>query len=253
MQRRVELRELDERAQDHPRMRPALAPRAAPAMAHGDLLDPEARGAGADQDLGVHEGTDRLDRDRLERRAMEDLERAVDVAHRQIEEPAHERAPARGDHPPQPRIPARCAVAGDDLERVGVVEELPDLRELELEIGVAEEDELAAGGLEPRAQRRPVALVLRVMHRAHAPVAPAPVVEHRPARVLRAVVDDHDLEVDAELYPDRERAREQRRQVLGLVPGREHERERGLRRSRSGHASLGHSRLRPASLLHYSR
>ena len=141
MEGRVELGQLEEGAGDHARVGAALATRAAPPMADRDLLDPEARRPGADQDLGVDEGADRLDRDRLEDRAVKDLEGAVDVAHRQIEEPAHERPPDRCDHPPQPRIPPRRPVAGHDLVLAGVVEQAADLGELELEIGVAEEDE----------------------------------------------------------------------------------------------------------------
>ena len=232
MERRVERGELEERAGDHARMRAALPARAPPAMADRDLLDPEARRPRADQDLGVDEGADRLDRDRLEHRAVEDLEGAVDVAHRQIEEPAHEGAPDRGDHPPQPRVAPRRAIARDDLVVAGVLEQPADLGEVELEIGVAEEDELAPRRLEARAQRRAVAEILRVMDRAHPLVAPTPAVEQLAARVGGAVVDDHDLEVDAELCPDRERALEQRRQVLGLVPGREDEGEGGSRHSR---------------------
>jgi len=224
VQRVPELRELDERLHDHAGVRAALAARAATAMADGDLLDRKARGAGAHQDLGVDEGADRVDRDRLEHRAVEDLEGAVDVAHRQVEERAHERAPDRRHRPPQPGIAARRAEACDDGVGVGVVEQPADLGELELQIGVAEEDELAARRLEPGPQRRAVAQVLGVVHRAHPRIPRAPAVEHRPARVRRAVVDDHDLEVDAELGPGRERALEQGRQVLGLVPGREDER-----------------------------
>ena len=50
--------ELDEGAQDHPRMGTGLSARASPAMADGDLLDAEASRPGPHQDLGVDEGAD---------------------------------------------------------------------------------------------------------------------------------------------------------------------------------------------------
>jgi hypothetical protein len=201
-------------------------------MTDGDLLDPKARRPRADEDLRIDERADRSDRNSLEHRAVEDLEGAVDVAHRQIEEHAYEPSPRRRDHAPQPRIAAGRAVPDHDLERPGMLEQMSDLGEIELEIGVAEEDELAAGGLESRAKSRAIAEILRMMHRAHPRIAPAPGFENDPALVGGPVVDDHDLEIESELLADRERAREQGRQVLGLVPGRKDEREGGSVHSR---------------------
>jgi hypothetical protein len=48
----------------------------------------------AHEDLGVDEGADRRDLERVEHGAAEHLEGAVDVAHAQAEERAHEDVPS---------------------------------------------------------------------------------------------------------------------------------------------------------------
>ena len=76
--------------------------------------------AGAREDLCVHEGADRLDRDRLEHLTAIDLECTVDVTHGEVEESPDQDAPDRGDCPSRPGVTARRAVADDDLGMLGL-------------------------------------------------------------------------------------------------------------------------------------
>ena len=78
------------RTNDDARVGAALLAVLSAPMGDRDLLDAEACGLRADQDLGVDEGAERLDRNRLEDLASEYLERAVDVAHRESEQRANE-------------------------------------------------------------------------------------------------------------------------------------------------------------------
>ena len=102
---------------------------------------------------------------------MKKLEGAVDVSNRKIEDESDEGAPSTRDCAARPGIPSRGAVAGHDIDVVGVSEQGDDLAQLELKIGIAEEDEFAACFSQPRAKRRAVAAVGRVMDAANAWVA----------------------------------------------------------------------------------
>ena len=160
-------------------------------MAHGHLVNAEAGAARAHQDLGVDEGADRRDRDRLEYVSAQNLERAVDVAHAQVEELTHECAPDRGQHAPSPRITARLAVARDDVELAGVVKQRCELFEIELQVGVAEEDELASRFAEPGSERGAVAAVRRVAKQTHVVVTlSVPRGPHAVSGDRRTVVSD---------------------------------------------------------------
>lgn len=224
-ERSIEPDELGKSPEDDTGMGAGLSAGFARMMGHRDLADPKASGSGAHQDLGIHEGADRLDRDRVEDLSAKDLEGAIDVSDREIEEAANEGAPGAGDHAADPRIAPGCAVAGDDLDVVGVClgQQVGDLPEVELEIRIAEEDEVASGFTQTRAKRRPIAPVRCMVDAADPWVPRAPSLEHGFAFILGPVVDDHDFEVDAELVSDLRRALEERRKILRLVEGGEDE------------------------------
>jgi hypothetical protein len=223
----IQQRELDERAQDHPGPRARLPPVAPRVVAHGHLPDAEAEALGPHQDLRVHEGADRRDRDRLEHAAVEHLEGAVDVAHGEAEEEPHAAPPAEGQRAPHEGVAPGRAVAGHDVAVGGEGEERLELGEVELEVGVAEEDEVAARGAETRAERRPVAPVRRVGDDAQTRVLAPARVEERRAPVAAPVVDEDQLEGAGELRRDGEGGVEERPEVRLLVADREHEGERG--------------------------
>ena len=113
-------------------------------MGQRDLFVGEPGGPRSRQVFGVHESADRLDRNGVEHLASEDLEGAIDVPNREIEEHAHESVPGSSDCASNPGVSARCAISGDDLEVFGEFEQMANLGQIELEIGVTEEHQLAS-------------------------------------------------------------------------------------------------------------
>ena len=212
-------------------------------MADRNLLDRKARCPGASQDLGVHESADRFDRDRIEHLAPEDLEGAIDVAHGKAEECTNDPAPYASDDPSYPRIPARGSISSNDVEFLGVFEQAPNLAEIELEIGVAEEDEFTARFAKARSESRPIPAIGGVMYGADAWIPCARDGEEFLAAILRAVIDDDDLEIEIEALADRGRTLEQRRQILRLVERRKDKRDFRIIHSRTSRVRRTFSRI----------
>jgi hypothetical protein len=223
-------------------VRAGLTAVAARAVTHRDLMDAVAGAAGAGQDLGVHEGAERGDRHGFDDVAPEDLERAVDVAHAQVEEQVHHSPPQPCDDAPAHGIAARRAIARHHVEAVGVGEELRELGEVELEIRIAEEDQLTPRLAQARTQRRAVAAIRGVAHQAQ-PLALAAL--HQLGGAIAAAVVHHDhLEVGLEPRRERHHRVEEHLDVSLFVEGREHEGE-SRRRQESGRA-LGRRQGREA-------
>ena len=123
----VELGQFDEGSKNDPGMGARLGSRLTGMVGHGDLFDLKSSGPGSRENFRIHEGSDRLDRNRVEDFAAEDLESAVDVPDGNIEEGADQAAPNLGDDPAEPGVPARGAVAGDDVDVFGVFQQECDL------------------------------------------------------------------------------------------------------------------------------
>ena len=189
LQRAVEQAELDQCAGDHAGMGATLAAMGACLMRDGDLLDAGANRSGAREDLGVDERADRFDRDRVEHFAVKDLEGAIDIPHAKIEEQIDESTPDRRDQRRPQGFASRCAIASDDLELFCVIEQKSDLAQVELQISIAEEDQLATGGSQAPLECRAIALVVCVAHRMNARITSTPGVEQRRTFIARAVVD----------------------------------------------------------------
>ena len=155
----VELGELDQSARDDTRVGSGLTARASAPMTDWNLLDREAGRVGAREDFGVHEGADGLDRNRVEDLAAEDFECTIDIAHGQVEEQSHDPAPDPGDHASYPAIAAWGPESRHDVEIMRVYQESSDFGQIELEIGVTEEDEITTRLAQSRPECRTVATV----------------------------------------------------------------------------------------------
>ena len=123
------------------------------------------------------------------------------------------------------------------------------LAEVELQIGVAEEDELAGGFPQPRTKGCSVAGVGRVTHQVDPLVARAPLVDDRSAPISGAVVDHHDAHaasgpIDLIAYAfDAPPAG-----PLGIASRNDHRRDRPLLRR---HCGLVASRVPPRGSKRY--
>jgi hypothetical protein len=167
----VELRELDQRPRDDTRVGSGLTARASAAMADRYLLDGETGCVRAREYFGVHEGADRFDRNCVQYIAAKDLEGAVDIANGQVEKQSHEPTPDPGDRSPNPAITARRPVSRHDVKITRVYEESPDFGQIELEIGVTEEDEITTGLAQSRSKCRTVAAIGGVVDGSNARIA----------------------------------------------------------------------------------
>ena len=132
-------------------------------------------------------------------------------------------------------------MARHDVEAGRVLEQLLQLVEVELQVGVAEEHQLAARVAQAGAQRSAIAPVALVSDRSDPPIARAERVDQLAASVARAVVDENDLELGCQARRDRHRGVDQQPQVLDLVEDREHERQGGSH-SCGGRLRVFHSR-----------
>ena len=130
----------------------------------------------------------------------------------------------------------------------GVLEQLLELGEIELQIGVAEEDEIAACGGQARSQRCAVAGVRGVTHEADARIEQTPAIDDVGARVLAAVVDDHDLELGGEPGADAAGRANEFVQVPLFVEDRKHQRQAGTAEPGRGHSRYPSARSRSATM-----
>jgi hypothetical protein len=155
----VELGEFDQSTSNDTRVGSGLTAGASAAMTDWNLLDREARRVRARKDFGVHEGADGRDRNRVEDLAAEDFEGTIDIANGQVEKKSHEPAPDPGNHAPYPAIAAWGPVSRHDVEIMRVYQESSDFGQVELEVGVAEEDEITTRFAQSRPECRTVAAV----------------------------------------------------------------------------------------------
>ena len=195
-----------------------------------------------DQELRGEERAARFDRHALERRPREELAGAVDVTDRQPEEdPVGEPVQARVDGPDQ-RVGALDPVADD---RVGVARLEPldqpaEVGDLELAVAVGEREVVVACGGEAGPERGAVAEVRRVVDGADLGMRRGELVGDGRRVVLRAVVDDDDLERLGEAGQGRERLLDEPAEVRGLVVGREEVRQRRQARGAGRDRGRGH-------------
>ena len=105
-------------------------------------------------------------------------------------------------------------------------EQVPQLVELELKVGVAEEDPIARGFGEPRSERSPIAAVPGVVDHANVGLALGPGVDDLGASVAGAIVDHDHLEALGQLAADLARALQEFGEVFLLVEDRKDQGEK---------------------------
>jgi hypothetical protein len=116
------------------------------------------------------------------------------------------------------------------------LEEARHLAQIELEVAIAEADELAARIGEPGAQRAAIAPIFLVVH-ADAGLGRRQLIGQCGGSVGRAVVDDEDLDRSVDQRSDLvQRATHRLDDVLLLVEGRKEERQ--ARPLRIGHSAM---------------
>ena len=173
-----------------------------------------------DEQLGGHERAARLEADALERRALEELEGAVDVAHAEPVEDVQREAVGTRVGGADERIGALEAVAGDDVGSSGrghAIEQPGQVGDPELAVAVGEGDEVVARGAQAAAHGRAIALVDLVVHDADVWIRRSQAFGNLQRGVAAAVVDGNDLELVRERRQLLERLGDERLDVLGLV------------------------------------
>jgi hypothetical protein len=194
-------------------------------VAHAQLGDARAGLVGEGDELGAHHGAVRGERQRPHELAAHELEGAVDVAQRHVEDAADEHVPRGRVERAVRRVGAVQAVAGDDVRRRRQRDEARELRQVELQVGVGQEDPLQAGGRQAGAHGRAVAAVAVVDQHAHPRVGGGAGVGQRARVVGAAVVDDDDLVRVGNKLARRRRLVDGALDVLGLVVAGEDQRQ----------------------------
>jgi len=146
-------------------------------------MNSEARGLCADEQLGVDEGTDGSEGERGDHPSMEKFERAVNIANPESEYPTDHQRPSSRDGNAGPRVATRRSVTCNDVKVATVREQVGEFSEIELQVGVAEKNQLASGGGQSRAQGRPIADVRSMLHGSDPRIASRPSIDEFSAAV----------------------------------------------------------------------
>ena len=176
-------------------------------MRHPDFGDPISRELGADHELRRDESRPRLElaHEGVDHPPLEQLERAVDIAHVQIENRAQHDVVHAGDDQPVPRIATLDPVADNDVCRLERGEQRPDFGEMELQVSIGEKHGVTGTLLESGTQSVAVAEVLFVLHEADLWVPRCVVAHDLRGAVRGTVVDNEYLETLGELRERGER------------------------------------------------
>ena len=141
--------ELKNRSDQHAGASAGLGSVLTPSVRDGDFADPKAGCFGTNEQLCIDEGPDGSQGYSFDDPAMKEFERAVDIPDAEAEESLHDASPDAGDGDTMPWVAARKAIPGHDVEIARVSQEVSDLIEVELEIGITEEDQVTFGCGEP--------------------------------------------------------------------------------------------------------
>src|SRR3954447_18613649 len=163
--------ELAEGAEHDGRIRARLPTRDARAVMDAELSDRRAREARPGDELRADHRPVGREAEPPGEVAADELERAVDVADVEVEHAADEAVPRVRVDPAHEGVHAREAVADDEVVPTRGLDEALELREVELQVGVGQEDPFAAGRGNAGPQRRSVSAVVVVMDDANPQVA----------------------------------------------------------------------------------
>ena len=176
-------------------------------------------------ELGVDHCAHALEIDPVEEVATKQLERAVDVAHRNVEEDSDDGIPSLGHDTPNQRVLAIHAEPGDDVDSVDPRQEALELVEVELVVGVREEDEVLGRLAEARPEGFAVSPVSFVTYETDAWIARRGPGYQLGRAIDGAVVDDDDLVLVKEPVGGLTRCRDRFGDVLFFVIRRHDERQ----------------------------
>src|SRR5438128_10731733 len=109
-------------------------------MAHRQLLDRHAKCGCLSEDFRVNHRACRVDLDTVEDMAVESFESAVNVADLGPEHAPHEDIPTPGKQQPVWRIMSPSSVTSDDVAGIRLLYERGHFTQVELPIGVSEEN-----------------------------------------------------------------------------------------------------------------
>src|SRR4051812_3587929 len=132
------------------------------AVMHAHLDDAGPGAPQLDEQLRIDHCAHRLDVYLLQHAAVEELEAAVDVPHRDVEQQPDQQVPGKGVQAAHEDVLPVDAVAGDDVYGPRVGKELLDLVHVELEVRVGEEHIVEPARQETGPQRLAVAPVAPV-------------------------------------------------------------------------------------------
>lgn len=136
--------EFDECSQHNPRIGPCLFTTSTGVMTHWELVHSKPCRARSHEDLRIDKGTHRADGNPLEHPSVEDLEGTVHIPNTQVEEPVHQLSPGPGVRPPNPGVRAPLAITRNYVIVIRKPKQAANLLDIELQIGIREEDVLAA-------------------------------------------------------------------------------------------------------------
>ena len=209
-----------------------------------DLDEPCAEAFGFYEDLGIEDRASRVaNRDLPQERRAVHVD-VVEVADREAEERAEEAAVhARDERPVEIVVRARARVSRDDVGLRGQGEVAADRVRIHREVRRHEDEELAPSRAHRGGDSRADAPVHRMPHQPNTRVARSHRLGERSSRIGAPVIDDDDLERDAEAFQRRNELADGRLELPGFVV-------RGHADGHDGCIILRRIRHRAASIRH---
>src|SRR5438046_9276093 len=162
-------------------------------MAHRQLLDRHAKRGCLGEDFGVNHRACRVDLDTVEDMALECFESAVNVADLGPEDAPHEDIPTPGKQKPVRRVMSPSSVTSNDVVGIRLFYERSHFPQVELPIGVGEENYIIPRLLDAAFERGTVASVRRMMNNTYVGKLQGQIIANLTCSVFATVVHHNDL------------------------------------------------------------
>src|SRR5450759_1286158 len=176
-----------------------MSPRCAPAAPWkmGDAYLP-VRCARVDElieKFGIDRCSTRLKWVSVQKFGAQELERAVDIAHTDAQDQAHEHLPAPGVELAHPGVLPIYTVPDDRVVFIDEVKKLEEVANIELTIRVHKKGQIFGRGGKAIHQRRAVSLIDRVRDHPHARVGLRDRLNDLPGTVAAAIIDNNHFKI----------------------------------------------------------
>src|SRR5579884_3711090 len=173
-------------------------------MMHTSLCIGVARTSKLVEDFRINHRSPRLQPVFAEKPGGIELEGAIDIAHAQPENQAHQHLPAPGVQLAYPRILTMNTVSQYGVIFLNESKEAFQVTNIKLPVRIHEENKglIAAHRLKTAHQRRSIPLIDSVVQQAHTPITDGNLLHNRLRAVLAPIVNHNDLEIQPPLIED---------------------------------------------------